>query len=747
MALGIHTHDAATLHVTGRAQYTDDIPLPAKHLHLAFGLSTIAHGDIVSLDLNAVRAAKGVHSVLLADDIAGQNNASPTVDDEPVLADGVVKYLGQPIFLVIADSHLAARKAARLADIKYKPRDAIVSMEQAIKAQDLFEEPIVWRKGDADQALKDAPHQISGAIDIGGQEHFYLEGQAAIALPQENGDMLVHSSTQHPTEVQHKVALCLNLPFNAIRVETRRMGGGFGGKESQANALACACALAAQKTGRACKMRYDRDDDIMITGKRHDFHITYRVGFSDQGRILALQMEHHVRCGWAQEASLAVCDRAMLHSDNAYHLPHATLRSYRYRTNTQSATAFRGFGGPQAIAAIETIIDEIGRALNLDPLLIRQKNYYKTGETTPYGMTVEDSVIDPLCNQLVAQSDYHKRRAEIEAHNATNPLLRRGIALTPVKFGVSFTLSKLNQAGALVHIYSDGSVHLNHGGTEMGQGLFIKVAQIAAHEFTLPLSSIKISAADTAKVPNTSATAASASTDMNGMAVKFACETLKKRLCDMLAQHWQTDRTLYFENGHICAGNQSMSFEDAANLAWQKRISLSTTGYYATPKLDWDRKRGQGRPFYYFTYGAAVSEVLLDTLTGEYRITRCDILHDVGRSLNPAIDIGQIEGGFVQGAGWLTTEELLWNKEGKLLTHAPSTYKIPACSDRPAQFNVTLFENENVQNTIYRSKAVGEPPLMLGPSALCALGHAVGGKLNTPATFERVLMAWHNRDA
>ncbi|PIB24707.1 xanthine dehydrogenase molybdopterin binding subunit [Amylibacter kogurei] len=750
-------HDAAPLHVTGAARYIDDIPMPKNALSLAFGLSDVAHGKITAMDLDAVRSADGVVAVITADDLPASNDVSPSVHDEPMLANGTVHYIGQPIFLVIADTHLNARKAARMGKVEIQPLPAILTIDQAIAADSKFEDPIRFLKGEPDSAMKSAPHQISGSIEIGGQEHFYLEGQAASALPQENGDMLVHSSTQHPTEVQHKVAESLGLPFNAVRVETRRMGGGFGGKESQANALACACAVAARITNRPCKMRYDRDDDMMITGKRHDFRINYQVGFDDDGTLQSVMMEHFVRCGWAQDLSLPVADRAMLHSDNAYHLPHAKIISHRLKTNTQSATAYRGFGGPQGVVAIERVIDEVAHYLGRDPLEIRRANFYENGQTTPYHMTIEDSVIAPLVDQLAKASDYANRRLAIESENRANPdaILKRGIALTPVKFGISFTLTHLNQAGALVHIYADGSVHLNHGGTEMGQGLFTKVAQVAAHEFGLPLDMIKITASDTAKVPNTSATAASSGSDLNGMAVRDACHTLKGRIAAFFAIHFETDAAVEFVDGMVRAGSHEMTFADAASLAYQNRISLSATGFYATPKIKWDRMAGRGRPFFYFAYGAAVTEVVVDTLTGENRILRTDILHDVGASLNPAIDIGQIEGGYVQGAGWLTTEELVWDDKGNLRTHAPSTYKIPACSDRPRVFNVELFDNENAEDTIYRSKAVGEPPFMLGISAFHALSHAVGyagasdiyPNLNAPATPEELLRAvYRNAD-
>ncbi len=759
-------HDAAPLHVTGAARYIDDIPTPANCLHLAFGLSTIAHGDITAMDLSAVRAADGVVAVLAADDLQHDCDVSPAAHDEPLLATGTVHHVGQAVFLVVASSHLAARKAARLGLIDYAEKPALLTIDAALAADSRFEGgPVIWTKGDADGAMKTAPNTLSGSIEMGGQEHFYLEGQAALVFPQEGGDMLVHSSTQHPTEIQHKVSHALDLPMNAVRVETRRMGGGFGGKESQGNALAVACAVIAAQTGQPCKMRYDRDDDMVITGKRHDFRIDYTVGYDDNGKINGIQFTQLARCGWSQDLSLPVADRSMLHADNAYHLPDIRIESHRLRTNTQSATAYRGFGGPQGMLGIERVMDHIAGELGLDPLAVRQKNFYalraggisgkkKDVQETPYGQQVEDFILHELVADLVDRSNYQARRAAIDEWNAANPVLKKGIALTPVKFGISFTLTHLNQAGALVHIYQDGSVHLNHGGTEMGQGLFQKVAQVAATVFGVTLDTIKITATDTAKVPNTSATAASSGTDLNGMAVKAACETLRGRIAEFLAdQHGKKVSDVSFADGMVMVGRRQFTFAKAAELAYQGRISLSATGFYKTPKIQWDRIKGRGRPFLYFAYGASVTEVVIDTLTGENRILRTDILHDAGASLNPDLDIGQIEGAYVQGAGWLMMEELIWDDKGNLRTHAPSTYKIPACSDRPDVFNVDLWDGENAEDTIYRSKAVGEPPFMHGISALMALSDAVAAcgntypSLDAPATPERVLMTVKRQQA
>ncbi len=763
-------HDAAPLHVTGTARYVDDIPTPRGTLNLAFGIATIARGRITTINLDEVKHVPGVVAVLTARDLPFANDVSPSIHDEPLLSDGTIHYLGQPVFLVVAQSHLAARKAARLGRVDYDEETPILTVEQALAAESRFEDgPRIYEKGNTAAAIDRADHVIEGRFEIGGQEHFYLEGQAALALPQEGGDMLVHSSTQHPTEIQHKVAEAIGVPMHGVRVETRRMGGGFGGKESQGNALAVGCAVAARMTGRPCKMRYDRDDDMVITGKRHAFRIDYRAGFAADGRIAGVEFTQYAICGWAQDLSLPVADRAMLHADNAYLLPAARIISHRLKTNTQSATAYRGFGGPQGMVGIERVMDHAAHVLGLDPVELRQRNYYSVPDqggsapraapsprdisgkrkdnSTPYGMEVEDFELHGMTGALLASSDYAARRAAVAAWNAENRLIKKGIAFSPVKFGISFTLTHLNQAGALVHVYQDGSVHLNHGGTEMGQGLFQKVAQVAASRFGIPLDAVKITATDTAKVPNTSATAASSGSDLNGMAVKAACDTLRDRIAAFLAERHQADPgSVRFEGGHVEVGEARYAFAEAAKLAYEGRVSLSATGFYKTPKVAWDRIRGHGRPFYYFAYGAAVTEVAVDTLTGENRILRADILHDAGASLNPALDIGQVEGGYVQGAGWLTTEELVWDGKGRLTTHAPSTYKIPACSDRPEVFNVALWDGRNREDTIYRSKAVGEPPFMLGISAWLALSHAVSAcgdaypALNAPATAEEI---WH----
>ena len=750
-------HDAARQHVSGSARYVDDIPTPQGTLHLAFGLSSCAAGQIKSVDLDAVRACPGVHLVLEAKDLPHANDVSPSAHDEPLLADGRVHYAGQPIFLVVAESHHLARRAARLAKIEITAEPAILTIDQALAAESRFEDgPRIYTKGNAANAMHDAAHRLQGQINLGGQEHFYLEGQAALALAGDHGDMVIHSSTQHPTEIQHKVAEALNIAQHAVRVEVRRMGGGFGGKESQGNALAVACALAASFTGRPCKMRYDRDDDFIITGKRHDCRIEYHVGFDDSGRVQALEFTHYFRCGWALDLSLPVADRAMLHADNAYDLPHVTITSHRLKTNTQSATAFRGFGGPQGMVGIERVMDHIAHRLACDPAEVRRRNYYPEmtcepaarPSITPYQMEVTDFILGDMTDSLLQRCDYHARKAEVARWNGQNTLLKRGIAFSPVKFGISFTLTHLNQAGALVQIYTDGSVLINHGGTEMGQGLFQKLTQVAARSLGAQQAVIRASATDTSKVPNTSATAASSGADLNGMAVQAACETLMGRLKDHLAEHYGVNATeISVAEGQVTAPGLSLTWQEMIASAYQARVSLSATGFYKTPDIAWDRIKGVGRPFLYFAYGAAVTEVVIDTLTGENRILRCDILHDCGASLNPALDIGQIEGGFVQGAGWLTMEELVWDAAGHLKTHAPSTYKIPACSDRPEVFNVDLWPGQNSQKTVYRSKAVGEPPFMHGISAFLALSNAVSAcgpqypDLQAPATSEEAFNA------
>jgi xanthine dehydrogenase large subunit len=746
-------HDSAVLHVQGSATYVDDIREPDGTVHVYPGYARdAACGRIVAADLEVVRAAPGVIAVLTADDIPGVNDCSPSVGGDPILADGQIAYHGQPVFAVVAETREAARRASRLARIEIAVETPAVTVEDAVarKTRDVGE-PYAFARRDVKLALRNAVSTLTESFRIGGQEHFYLEGQVSIALPEEHDAMTVLVSTQHPTEVQHLVARMLGIADAQVTCECRRMGGAFGGKESQAAQWACLAALAAHRTGRPAKCRLDRDDDMIMTGKRHDFRVDYTAGFDRKGRLAGVDVDFLARCGHSADLSNAICDRAMFHADNTYFYPALRIATRRLRTHTVSNTAFRGFGGPQGMIFAERMMEAIAIRTGLDALDVRKANLYRDGrDITPYGMKIEDNIALDVIEQLEASSDYRERRRRIEAFNAESPILKKGLSLTPVKFGISFTLTHLNQAGALVHVYTDGSVHLNHGGTEMGQGLYTKVAQVVAEEFGIDSSSVRITATTTAKVPNTSATAASSGADLNGMAAKQAASIIRQRLTEFAAKAWKVPKSrIRFENGQVIIGNHSVAFGELAKKAHLARISMSSTGFYATPKVAWDRARGKGRPFFYFAYGAACSEVTIDTLTGEMRVDRADILHDVGRSLNPALDIGQVEGGFVQGMGWLTTEELVFDSQGRLRTHAPSTYKIPCASDVPADFRVRLYESRgNKEETIYRSKAVGEPPLMLGISVWTAVFDAIARtnpgqipRLDAPATPEAILRA------
>jgi xanthine dehydrogenase large subunit len=747
-----HPHDSARLHVSGQARYADDLPEPADMLHLAFGQSSHAHARIIAMDLSAVRAAPGVVHVFTAADIPGENNVGPVAHDDKLLADGEVLCMGQAIFLVAATSQVAARRAARLAKIDYEPRPAHITIAQAQAAGSLIEPTQRMARGDAATALATAPRTLTGGFDIGGQDHFYLEGQVALATPGEDGQIHILSSTQHPSEVQHLVAHMLHRSSADVTVEVRRMGGAFGGKETQAALFAGAAALVAHRTGRPAKFRCDRDDDMAMTGKRHAFRIDYDVGFDDAGHVLALKLRLASRCGATVDLSPAINDRAMFHADNCYFLPDVEIVSERLKTNTVSDTAFRGFGGPQGMIAIERIMDDLAAHLGIDPIDVRTANLYGPGrDTAPYGMTIADNIAPQMIARLRSDSRYDARAADIATFNAQSPILKKGIALTPVKFGISFTTTHLNQAGALVLVYADGSIQINHGGTEMGQGLYVKVAQVVADVFAVPIHQVRITATRTDKVPNTSATAASSGADLNGMAAYNAAMTIRDRLTAFLARTFACATTdVHFTPDGVIAGPEKLSFAQLCRKAHLGRISLASTGYYATPDIEYDREAHQGRPFYYFAYGAAVAEVAIDTLTGEHKVLAVDILHDVGRSLNPVIDIGQIEGGFLQGQGWLTTEELIFDDRGRLLTHSPATYKIPTASDRPAHLSISLWDGENVEPTINRSKAVGEPPFMLAISVFSALTRAVAAAapdvralpaLDAPATPERILRA------
>lgn len=746
-------HDSAALHVRGTAIYIDDMREPEGLVHVVPGFAREgARGLIKTVDLDAVRRHPGVLAVLTVGDIPGKNECSPSIGGDPILADGKIMFHGQVVFAVVAETREAGRRAARLGKVVIGVEKPAVTVDDAVSmgTTDVLE-PYEFKRRDAGALIAKSQHRVEESFLVGGQEHFYLEGQVSLALPEEHGGMTVHCSTQHPTEVQHLVAKMLGVADAMVVCECRRMGGGFGGKESQAAQWAALAALAARVTGRPAKCRLDRDEDMIMTGKRHDFRINYSAGFDTSGRLDGVDVEFLGRCGYSADLSKGVNDRTMFHADNAYYYPSARIRSRRLMTNTVSNTAFRGFGGPQGMMFSERMMDAIAVKLGLDALDVRKRNLYGEGrDVTPYGMRVEDNIAPELVEELERSSDYRKRRKAIEDYNRGGSFLRKGLALTPVKFGISFTLTHMNQAGALVHVYTDGSVHLNHGGTEMGQGLYIKVAQVVAEEFGIPVSHVKVTATTTGKVPNTSPTAASSGSDLNGMAARNAAVTIKSRLVDFAAKTWKVAKSsVRFENGQVIVGNQSIAFAELAKQANFARISLSSTGFYATPKVVWDRDKVKGRPFFYFSYGAACAEVTIDTLTGEMRVDRVDILHDVGRSLNPAIDIGQIEGAFVQGMGWLTTEELVFDAHGRLRTHAPSTYKIPCASDVPADFRVKLYDSPgNREDTIYRSKAVGEPPLMLAISVWSAIFNAVSGlkpgripPLDAPATPEAIMRA------
>ncbi len=744
-------HESAHLHVRGEATYVDDQPEPRGLLYAALGCSTKAHARIQDIDFSDVCAAPGVVGIITTADIPGANNHGPMLADDPVFADGLVEYVGQSVFAVLADSADNARRAARRARIDYEELPAILDIDRALAQQSFVLPSETLVRGRPEQALADSEHRLQGRLRVGGQDHFYLEGQIAIAHPQEDGAMLVQVSTQHPTEVQHLVAEALGRSSKDVVVECRRMGGGFGGKETTPALFAVIAALAAHKTGQPVKLRVDRDADMTITGKRHCFRIDYQVGFDASGRMRGIDLELASDCGRSADLSGPINVRAMFHSDNCYFLEHVRITSHRCKTHKASNVAFRGFGGPQGMMGIEHVVDDIARFLDKDPLDVRKINFYgkQDRNVTPYRMTVEDNIIHELVDELEQKSGYRERRQAVRAYNTAGGALKRGIALTPVKFGISFTATFYNQAGALLHVYRDGSIMLNHGGTEMGQGLYTKVAQVIAEEFQVDRERIKCTAANTGKVPNTSATAASSGSDLNSMAARAAAATIRQRLTAFAAERYDVPQEqVRFTPSGVRVGADLLDFAELTEQAYLGRISLSATGYYRTPKIKYDPEALSGRPFFYFAYGAAVTEVALDTLTGEHKLLRVDILHDAGESLNPAIDLGQVEGGFLQGAGWLTSEELWWDPSGKLMTHAPSTYKIPTVSDWPREFNVELIDwGRNREQTIYRSKAVGEPPLMLAISVFHALKDAIASArgagsrpvLNAPATPEQVL--------
>lgn len=744
-------HESADKHVTGEAVYVDDRLEFPNQLHVYARQSDRAHARILRIDTRPCYEFPGVAIAITKDDVPGQLDIGPVVAGDPLLADGKVEYVGQVVLAVAADSLETARKAAMAAIVEYEDLEPVLDVVEAYRKKHFVLASHTHRIGDSASKLASAPRRLQGTLHIGGQEHFYLETQISSVMPTEDGGMLVYTSTQNPTEVQKLVAEVLGVPMNKVVIDMRRMGGGFGGKETQAAGPACLCAVIAHLTGRPTKMRLPRMEDMSMTGKRHPFYVEYDVGFDDDGLLHGIEMDLAGNCGYSPDLSGSIVDRAMFHSDNAYFLGNATINGHRCKTNTASNTAYRGFGGPQGMVAIEEVMDAVARHLGKDPLEVRKLNYYGKTErnVTHYHQTVEHNVIHEMTAELEQSCEYAKRREEIRAFNAKSPVLKKGLAMTPVKFGISFTATFLNQAGALIHIYTDGSIHLNHGGTEMGQGLNTKVAQVVAEVFQVDIERIQITATNTDKVPNTSPTAASSGADLNGMAAKNAAETIKQRLVDFLVREYKvTPEDVEFRNGQVRVRDHFLSFEEMIQKAYFGQVSLSSTGFYRTPKIYYDRDKAAGRPFYYYAYGVACVEVLVDTLTGEYRMLRGDILHDVGDSLNPAIDIGQVEGAFVQGMGWLTTEELVWNAKGKLMTNGPASYKIPAIADMPIDLRVKLVENrKNPEDTVFHSKAVGEPPFMLGIAAWCALKDAVASladykvqpQIDAPATPERVL--------
>lgn len=744
-------HDSAPKHVSGEAVYVDDRLEFPNQLHVYTRMSERAHARIVRIDTAPCYQIPGVAIAITAKDVPGQLDIGAVMPGDPLLADGKVEFIGQPVIAVAADSLETARQAAMAAIIEYEDLEPVLDVVEALHKKHFVLDSHTHKRGDSATALASAPRRLQGSLHIGGQEHFYLETQVSSVMPTEDGGMIVYTSTQNPTEVQKLVAEVLGVPMNKIVIDMRRMGGGFGGKETQAAGPACLCAVIAHLTGRPTKMRLPRMEDMTMTGKRHPFYVEYDVGFDDDGLLHGIEIDLAGNCGYSPDLSGSIVDRAMFHSDNAYYLGDATINGHRCKTNLASNTAYRGFGGPQGMVAIEEIMDAVARELGKDPLEVRKRNYYGKTErnVTHYYQTVEHNMLEEMTAELEASSDYAKRREEIRAFNAASPVLKKGLALTPVKFGISFTASFLNQAGALVHVYTDGSIHLNHGGTEMGQGLNTKVAQVVAEVFQVDIERIQITATNTDKVPNTSPTAASSGADLNGKAAQNAAQTIKQRLVEFAARKWQIfEEDVEFKNGQVRLRDHYISFEELIQQAYFGQVSLSSTGFYRTPKIYYDRSQARGRPFYYFAYGAACSEVIVDTLTGEYRMLRSDILHDVGASLNPAIDIGQVEGGFVQGLGWLTMEELVWNDKGKLMTNGPASYKIPAVADMPLDLRVKLVENrKNPEDTVFHSKAVGEPPFMLGISVWCAIKDAVASladyraqpQIDAPATPERVL--------
>ena len=746
-------HDSAIKHVSGIAEYTDDIKEPPGTVFGAIGWSKKAKATIKKINLNEVKKSEGVVAVINYLDIPGRNDVGPVFDGDPIFPKDKVEFYGQPLFAVAARTTELARKAVLKAKVSYKELKPTVSIEQALKKNNLLFNVKKIKRGNASKAISKSKNLLKGDFTTGSQEHFYLEGQVAFTIPKEGNELLVYSSTQHPSETQQIISKILKQKSNSVTVLVRRIGGGFGGKETNFM-TASICALLSHKTKCPVKLKLDRDDDIIITGKRHEFKSYYEVGFDDNGIIDGLKIKLASKCGMSPDLSLAINERALLHIDNAYYLKNIEVENYLCKTNTSTSTAFRGFGGNQGMMAIENIIDNISRSLNKDPYEVRKLNFYQKNKKniTHYGMKIEDNVIHEIFERLIKKSNYKKRYNKIREFNSKNNFKKKGLAITPVKFGISFTTIHLNQAGALVHIYTDGSIYLNHGGIEMGQGTHTKIAQLVAHSFGLPYEKIQISSTNTSKVPNTSASAASSTTDLNGAAALNAVSKLKKNLEKFIKLKYKIfgKENPIYKGGYIIFGNRSFKFEKIVQEAYLNRVSLSSSGFYSTPKIKFNKKKFMGRPFYYFCYGAAVSEVTIDTFTGENVLERVDIVHDAGNTINPSLELGQIEGGFVQGQGWLTMEEVKWKDNGEITTFSPSTYKIPAASDIPKEFNVEIFKDgSNKENVVNKSKTTGEPPLMLAMSVFFAIKDAIASvtnyekipNLNAPATPENILMS------
>ena len=753
-------HESAHLHVTGSATFTDDMPELAGTLYAALIMSPVAHGELIGdgIDREAILKEHGVVAVYTAKDIPGENNCGPIVHDDPFLAVGKVEFLGQAVAVVVAREMLYAREAAHKAKVLVKELPPILTIDEAMAAKSFVMPAKGITRGNASEAIAKAPRKVKGSTETGQQEQFYMEGQITYAVPREDGQLTLYSSTQHPDGNQREAAAALNLSTNDVEVICRRMGGGFGGKEGNASIFSQSAALAAFKLQKPVKLRVNRDDDMMITGKRHDFRIDYEVGYDDEGRILGAVITLLSRCGYSTDYSGPVNDRACLHIDNCYYIPNLKLISHRCKTNTQSATAFRGFGGPQGMFGIETIIEQIANDIGKDPLDVRMLNIYQDPAVsgnpatmvTQYGQTIADWVGDKVITQVASEAKYRERRDSVNAFNKVNKRRKRGLALVPLKFGISFTATMLNQGGALLNIYMDGSVSVNHGGTEMGQGLNTKMAQVCADGLGIDLSYVRVTGTDTQKVPNASATSASSGADINGAAIMNATAQMRARLAPVAANMLGCkDTEVNFANSMAHGGGKSVEWTAVAKQAWLDRVGLSVAGFYMTPEIKYDFATLTGHAFYYYCYGASVSEVEIDTRTGEWWLKAVDIVHDAGKSINPAIDKGQIEGGYVQGMGWLTMEECIWDKKGKFLTHGPSTYKIPVAGDIPEHFNVTLFDGSNLKPTPFNSKAVGEPPLMLALSTFFALRDAVSASadhqtvvhMSAPATPEKILMS------